>query len=280
MGISRLTFGCHHPSRLLLLGPAKPGQLGNLGVTLSRTEPIKVSLFVTCIIDQLFPQVGASVVRVLRRTGVDLDFPPDQTCCGQPLYNAGFTRQARQLAQRVISSFSESRYVVVPSGSCAAMMRVFYLDLFAGDHQNYPEAQALAEKVYEFSEFLVRVLEVKDPAAVYSGRATYHPSCHLMREVGEREAPQQLLRGVAGLDLVDLPQAESCCGFGGSFSVKYPHISQGMAADKSDNVLATGADTLVSCDMGCLMQIGGTLSRRGSDVKVRHLAQILDEETD
>ena len=246
---------------------------------LAPTEPIKVSLFATCIIDQLFPQVGASVVRVLRRTGVEVDFPLDQTCCGQPLYNAGFTRQARQLAQRVLSSFSESTYVVVPSGSCAAMMRVFYLDLFAGDQQNYSRAQALANKVYEFSEFLVRVLEVKNLDALYAGKATYHPSCHLLREVGEREAPELLLGQVSELSMVDLPQAESCCGFGGSFSVKYPHISQGMGADKSKNVLDTGADTLISCDMGCLMQIGGTLSRRGSDVKIRHLAQILDGET-
>ena len=210
--------------------------------------------------------------------GVDVDFPLDQTCCGQPLYNAGFTHQARRLAQRVFSSFAESSYVVVPSGSCAAMMRVFYLDLFAGDQQNYARAQALADKVYEFSEFLVRVLEVRDLGAVYSGTAAYHPSCHLLREVGEREAAGLLLGQVADLNLVDLPQAESCCGFGGSFSVKYPHISEGMGADKADNVLATGADTLVSCDMGCLMQIGGTLSRLGSDVKVRHLAQVLDGE--
>ena len=243
------------------------------------TGPIKVSLFATCIIDQLFPQVGASVVRVLRRIGADVDFPLDQTCCGQPLYNAGFTQQARQLAQRVFSSFAESSYVVVPSGSCAAMMRVFYRDLFAGDQQNQARAQALADKVYEFSEFLVRVMEVKDLGAVYSGTAAYHPSCHLLREVGEREAPELLLGQVAELNLVDLPQAESCCGFGGSFSVKYPHISEGMGADKADNILATGADTLVSCDMGCLMQIGGTLSRRGSDIKVRHLAQVLDGET-
>ena len=240
---------------------------------------MKISLFATCIIDQLYPQVGASVVRVLRRMGVEVDFPLDQTCCGQPLYNAGFTRQARRLAQRVFSSFAESSYIVVPSGSCAAMMRVFYLDLFADDQQNYARARALADKVYEFSEFLVRVLGVKDLGAIYTDTAAYHPSCHLLREIGEGEAPELLLRQVADLNLVDLPQAETCCGFGGSFSVKYPHISEGMGSDKADNVLDTGAGTLVSCDMGCLMQIGGILSRRGSGIKVRHLAQILDVET-
>ncbi len=135
--------------------------------------------------------------------GVEVDFPLDQTCCGQPLYNAGFTRQARQLAQRVFSSFDESSYVVVPSGSCAAMMRVFYLDLFAGDQQNHARAQALADKVYEFSEFLVRILEVRDLGAVYAGTAAYHPSCHLLREVGEREAPELLLGQVAELNLQD-----------------------------------------------------------------------------
>ena len=237
------------------------------------------SLFVTCIIDQLYPEVGVSVVRVLRKLGVKVAFPQDQTCCGQPLYNSGFTRQARQLAQRVIKSFGSSQYVVVPSGSCAAMMRVFYLDLFEDDPHLHQQAQQLASRVYEFSEFLVDVLGVEDVRAVYPGTATYHPSCHLLRELEVREAPQKLLAKVAGLELVDLPRQETCCGFGGAFSVKYPHISEDMVADKVSNITSTGADTLVSCDMGCLMNIGGALSRQGHDVKVRHLAQVLDQES-
>ena len=238
----------------------------------------RVSLFATCIIDQLYPLVGVSVVRVLRRLGVDVDYSGDQTCCGQPVYNSGFTEQARRLARRVFTSFRDSQYVVVPSGSCAAMMRVFYLDLFAEDPEWYPQAQELSGKVYEFSEFLVKVLQVEDIGVRYPGVATYHPSCHLLRELEVREEPLKLLGNVSELRLADLPQAESCCGFGGSFSVKFPHISEGMAAEKVSNLRSTGADTLVSCDMGCLMQIGGMLSRQGSDIKVRHLAQLLDGE--
>jgi L-lactate dehydrogenase complex protein LldE len=247
---------------------------------LSLQRGTAASLFVTCIVDQLYPEVGVSAVRVLRRLGVDVSFPSDQTCCGQPLYNSGFTRQARRLARRVLDSFGDSQYVVVPSGSCAAMMRVFYLDLFADDPEQHSRAQQLSSRVYEFSQFLTRVLQVQDVGARRAGRAVYHPSCHLLREMEEREAPLQLLRGVSGLELADLSQAESCCGFGGAFSVKYPHISQEMVDEKAANVLSSGADTLVSCDMGCLMNIGGFLQRQGRGIKVRHLAQVLDGEAD
>ena len=245
---------------------------------MSHQRGIAASLFVTCIIDQLYPEVGVSAVRVLRRLGVNLSFPANQTCCGQPLYNAGFTRQARQLARRVLDQFASSQYVVVPSGSCAAMMRVFYLDLLAGDPGLLQQARQLAARVYEFSQFLHQVLQVNNVGASYPGRVVYHPSCHLLREMEVREAPLQLLRGVSGLDLVDLPQADSCCGFGGAFAVKYPHISQEMVAEKVASVASTGADTLVSCDMGCLMNIGGAISRQGLNIKVRHLAQVLDPE--
>ena len=236
----------------------------------------KATLFITCIIDQMYPQVGVSVVKVLRRLGVEVDFPMDQTCCGQPVYNSGFTHQSRKLAQRVLRQFKDCRYVVVPSGSCAAMMRVFYLDLFKHDPELLQQAQDLSAKVYEFSEYLVKVLGVGEVGAEYSGSATYHPSCHLLREVGVREEPLELLRRVQGLELRELPQAETCCGFGGTFAVKFPHISEAMLADKANNVMSTGADTLVSCDMGCLMNVEGALSRQGSDIKVRHLAQILE----
>jgi L-lactate dehydrogenase complex protein LldE len=235
----------------------------------------KASLFVTCIIDQFYPQVGVSAVRVLRKLGVDVDFLMSQTCCGQAVYNSGFTQQARQLALRVLDSFRNSQYVVVPSGSCAAMMRTFYLDLFE-DGPRLPQAQELASRVYEFSEFLVKVLKVEDVGASYPGKAAYHPSCHLLRELEVREEPGRLLGKVSGLEMVDLPQAEACCGFGGTFSVKYPHISEGMLAEKVSNLLSTNADTLVSCDMSCLMNISGALSRQGRDIKVRHLAQVLD----
>lgn len=236
------------------------------------------SLYVTCIIDQLYPQVGVSVVKVLRKLGVSVDFPPDQTCCGQPLFNAGFTAQARRLAQRVLHTFGDSEYVVVPSGSCAAMMRVFYLHLFEDYPELHRQAKTFSPKVYEFSEFLVKVLRVSELSAPGSGSATYHPSCHLLRELGVRDEPEALLSQIAGLNLVELPERESCCGFGGTFSVKYPHISEGMLEDKVSNILATGADMLVSCDMSCLMHIGGALSRQPRPIEVRHLAQVLDQE--
>lgn len=243
---------------------------------MAQPSEIRASLFVTCIVDQLYPQVGVSAVRVLRRLGVVVDFPADQTCCGQPLYNSGFIRPARQLAERVLRSFAASRYVIVPSGSCAAMLRVFYQDLFAADPELETPARQLAERVYEFSEFLVKVVGITDLEAAYPATATYHSSCHLLRELAVREEPVRLLENVAGLELLPLPQADTCCGFGGTFSVKYPHISEGMLEDKIASIRATGADTLVSCDMSCLMHIGGGLSRQGHPVAVRHIAQVLD----
>ena len=236
----------------------------------------KADLFVTCIVDQLFPEVGVSVVRVLRRLGVEVGFPQGQTCCGQAVYNSGFRREARGMAERTLEEFAESEHVVVPSGSCAAMIRVFYLDLFEDDPEMLAKAEAMSAKVFEFSEFLVEVLEVEDPGVEGSGSAVFHPGCHLLREMEVREAPQSLLRSIAGLEMRELRNAETCCGFGGSFSVKLPHISEGMLEDKVAAVCESGADTLVSCDMSCLMHIGGALRRREPGVKIRHLAQVLD----
>jgi len=247
---------------------------------LAPANPIKASLFVTCIIDQLYPQVGVSVVRVLRRLGVEVDFPMDQTCCGQPLFNAGYASEARKLARRVLASFQHSQYIVVPSGSCAAMLKVYLPELFAHDAALSVQSRELAAKVFEFSQFLAEVLKVSDAGGDRQCRAAYHPSCHLLRELGVREAPQKLLRQVSGLELVDLPQAETCCGFGGAFAVRYPHISEKMLGDKLDNLKAAGADTLVACDMGCLMHIGGGSDRQRLGIKMRHLAQILDPEAE
>ena len=238
---------------------------------------VKADLFVTCIIDQLFPEVGVSVVRVLRRMGVTVGFPEGQTCCGQAVYNSGFTREARVMAERTLQEFANSDYVVVPSGSCSAMMRVFYLDLFEDDPELLAKAESLSGRVFEFSEFLVDVLGIDDPGVESSGTAVFHPGCHLMREMEVLEAPQALLRGVSGLEMKDIANAETCCGFGGSFSVKLPHISEGMLNDKVSAVCDSGADTLVSCDMSCLMHIGGALRRREPEVRIRHIAQILDQ---
>ena len=243
---------------------------------MTQRDEVHASLFVTCIVDQLYPQVGVSAVRVLRRHGVVVDFPEDQTCCGQPLYNSGFTQKARQLATRVLDSFSLSDYVVVPSGSCAAMLKVFYLELFAGESGLQERAAELADKVYEFSEFLVKVLDVEDVGSRFPAKATFHSGCHLLREMVVQQEPLSLLEQVEGLEVAPLPQPDNCCGFGGTFSVKYPHISQGMMDDKVSNVLSTGANFLVSCDMSCLMHIGGGLSRQGHQVEIRHIAEVLE----
>ncbi len=246
---------------------------------MSLSQPIRASLFVTCIIDQLYPEVGVSVVRVLRRSGVEVDFPAGQTCCGQPLYNSGFTQEAKKLARRTLEAMESSDYVVAPSGSCGAMLRVFYLDLFADDAEMRARAQDLSARVYEFTEFLTEVVGVERRSVAESsqgGKVAYHPSCHLLREMGVKEAPAQLLQGLDGVSPVSLPNAEQCCGFGGTFAVKYPHISQEMLGDKIDAIIASGAEMVTACDMGCLMHIGGGLSRRQSSVKARHIAQVLD----
>ena len=245
---------------------------------------IKAYLFATCLVDQLYPDVGVSVVRLLRKLGVGVEFPRDQTCCGQPVFNSGFATEARTLGRRVISSLgpraggADVPYVVVPSGSCASMIRVFYPDLFRDDPDTHRQAEELSTRVYEFSEFLVKVLGVTDVGSRFPGSVTYHPSCHLLRELGVSQEPKTLLSNIEGADLVDLEEAETCCGFGGTFSVKYPHISEAMLADKVDNLEKTGAGTLVACDMGCLMNIGGALSRRGIDMKTMHLAQVLERQ--
>ncbi len=239
---------------------------------------VKADLFVTCIIDQLFPEVGVSVVRVLRRLGVAVGFPEGQTCCGQAVYNSGYTREAREMAVRTLDEFQNSDFVVVPSGSCSAMMRVFYLDLFEGDPARLAQAKSLSQRVYEFSEFLVNVLGVEETGVAGSGAAVFHPGCHLLREMEVRDAPQSLLRATPGLDIKEMRNAETCCGFGGSFSVKLPHISEGMLRDKVSAVRESGADTLVSCDMSCLMHIGGALRREAPEIEIRHIAQVLDRQ--
>ena len=250
---------------------------------MSARQPIRASLFVTCIVDQIYPEVGVSVVHELRQRGVDVDFPEGQTCCGQPLYNSGFTADARKLAIQTLDALEGADYVVVPSGSCGAMLRVFYLDLFGDDPERLTQARDLSQRVYEFTEFLTEVVGVDgstpdSPDAEAESVVAYHPSCHLLREMDVREGPRKLLQNAPGVSLVELPDAEQCCGFGGTFAVKYPHISEEMLADKIASIIASGADTITACDMGCLMHIGGAVSRQQLPVKVRHIAQVLGGE--
>lgn len=236
---------------------------------------MRVSLFITCLVDQFAPQVGVSMVGVLRRLGVRVDFPAAQTCCGQPAFNSGFTGEARDLAVRFISIFEESEYVVAPSGSCASMVRVYYPDLFKEDGATLGRARALASRTYEFTEFLVNVLGVEDVGARYEGKVALHQSCHLLRELNVRSEPLRLLKAVRGIELVELERAEMCCGFGGLFSIKYPHISTEILQDKLDAIRASGADTVVASDLGCLMQIAGGLSRNRLAAKTMHIAELL-----
>lgn len=236
-----------------------------------------VQLFVTCLVDSLYPNVGEAVVSVLRHVGVEVAFPTAQTCCGQPAFNAGMWEQARPVACHTIQVFERTRgAVVVPSGSCAAMLRHSYLELFAEDREWLPRAQALSERVFEFSEFLVDHLGVVDLGASYNGRLTYHPSCHLLREMRIARQPRLLLSAVRGAQIVDLPDAEQCCGFGGVFSAEFPQVSSAMLAKKITNIQSSEAPLVVSCDAGCITNINGGLHRRGLPQRAVHLAEILD----
>ena len=236
---------------------------------------MRVSLFITCLVDQFFPEVGMSVVSVLRRLGVEVDFPAEQTCCGQPAFNSGFRCEARDLAKRFIQIFESSEYVVAPSGSCTSMVKVFYPELFRDEPEWHERAKSLASRTYEFSEFLVKVLKVEDVGATYRGKVALHQSCHLLRELSVRTEPQCLLRSVKGIELVDLERAEACCGFGGLFSIKYSHISGSILQDKIDSVQKSGADVVVASDVGCLMHIAGGLSRQSAAAKTMHIAELL-----
>jgi L-lactate dehydrogenase complex protein LldE len=221
-----------------------------------------------------------AMVRLLRRLGVSVDFPPGQTCCGLPLFNSGYHHDAAVVAARTVRLFADAERVVVPSGSCAWMVKTEYPGLLKDDPALRSAAEALAKKTHELSQYLVEVLGVTSVDSTFRGKVTYHDSCHLLRGLGESRAPRALLRGVKGCELVELPEADECCGFGGSFSVRLPEVSTAILDKKIANAEKTGVDCLVTCDAGCLMQVGGGLSRRGSRLRALHLAQVLaGEET-
>jgi L-lactate dehydrogenase complex protein LldE len=235
----------------------------------------KVTLFIQCLVDAVRPEVAEAMVRVLEGIGLELDCPTDQTCCGQPAFNSGYQREARTAARRFIEIFENSGTIVSPSGSCVHMVRHHYAELFKNEPQWRERAERIAGRTYEFSEFLVDVLKVEDVGARYRGRVTYHDSCHLLRGIRVKEQPRRLLRRVMDLDLVEMKNSDYCCGFGGAFAVKYPDISAAMVNDKVDHILNSGADTVVGCDTGCLLNIAGAVSRRGLPIKTMHLAEIL-----
>jgi L-lactate dehydrogenase complex protein LldE len=235
---------------------------------------MKVSLLITCLGDVFFPDVGVATVRLLRRLGVEVDFPEAQTCCGQPHFNSGYHDEARKLARHTIAALANNQLVVTPSGSCAAMVKLEYPHLLQHDLVWHGRAEDLAQRTHELSDFLVNVLGVEDVGARLEARATYHMACHL-RGLGVKDEPERLLRRVRGLELLPLERADECCGFGGSFSVRYPRISGSMVQDKAGFVEKTGADIVVATDAGCLMNIGGCLHRRGGRVRIMHLAEVL-----
>jgi L-lactate dehydrogenase complex protein LldE len=235
-----------------------------------------VQLFVTCIIDTLYPETGEAVVRVLEKAGVNVSFPPGQTCCGQPAFNAGLRQQARRLAIQTIRAFEGyPGPIVIPSGSCASMIRHYYGELFEDDPKWLPRALALAERTYEFSEFLVDVLGVTDLGARFDGRLTYHSSCHLLRGLGVDRQPRALLAKVQNAELVELPDTGDCCGFGGVFSVEHPEISSAMLDRKIANLETSGASIVVACDAGCITNINGGLHRLHKSLRAVHIADLL-----
>jgi len=238
---------------------------------------MKVSLFITCLADTLYPEVGESVVRVLSDYGCEVDFPEAQLCCGQPAFNSGYQDEAREVARGLIRAFEHSDYVVSPSGSCTGMVHHYYPYLFENEPEWKAKAAALVEKTYEFSQFLVGVLGVTDVGASFPHSVTYHPSCHAMRLLGVSEEPLQLIGAVKDIAFTELPRKQDCCGFGGTFAVKMADMSEAMVCDKAACVCDTGAEVLVGTDMGCLMNIGGRLNKEGKPVRVMHLAQLLDE---
>lgn len=243
--------------------------------TAGRARPMRVALFVTCLGDLFYPEAGVATVRLLRRLGLEVDFPQAQTCCGQPAFNAGFRAQAHAVAQRHLALLADYEYVVVPSGSCTAMMRVFYPELFADDPTLAAQATSLAQRTYELTEFLVKVVGVERVGAAFSGKVAYHASCHLLRELGVADEPRRLLAQVEGAEIVPFELAEQCCGFGGTFAVKYPEISDAMLQKKIASIKDAGADALVSCDAGCLMHIAGRLHRQGEALQIMHMAELL-----
>jgi len=237
-----------------------------------------VQLFITCLIDTLYPEIGASVVRILQRAGVRVDFPASQTCCGQPAFNAGLRNQARPIAEHTIKVFEKTKGpIVIPSGSCTAMIRHGYPELFASDPDWLVRAQSIADRSYEFSQFLVDYLGVVDLGAHFPQRITYHSSCHLLRDLGVDRQPRQLLAAVDDAEFVELPYSNECCGFGGVFSVEQPEISSAMLERKIDNIASSGAPIIVSSDAGCLTNINGGLHRRGLNQRVVYIAEILDQ---
>ena len=242
--------------------------------------PIRVGLFVTCLVDLFRPSVGLAAAKLLEEAGCLVEAPALQTCCGQPAYNSGDRKTAQAIARKVIDLFEGFDHVVAPSGSCAGMLRAHFPELLADDPRYAGRAVALAAKSHELIAFLVDILGRDRVAARFEGKVTYHDSCSGLREMGVKAQPRRLLSSVQGLELKELPGAEICCGFGGTFCIKYPEISDRLVSEKAEDIEKTGAGTLLAGDLGCLLNMAGKLGRRGAKVKARHVAEVLAGMTD
>jgi L-lactate dehydrogenase complex protein LldE len=235
---------------------------------------MNVQIFIPCFIDQLYPNVAFNMVKVLEKAGCNVFYNTNQTCCGQPAFNAGFWGEAKDVCKKFINDFSGADYVVAPSASCVGFVRNYYGKLFENSAQQH-QVKALAERTFEFSEFLVNVLKVENLGAEFIGKATYHDSCAALRECSLKEEPRKLLRNVKGLELVEMNDVETCCGFGGTFAVKFDPISIAMADQKINNAIETNAEFLISTDMSCLMHVDGCIQHQQKNLKVIHLADVL-----
>jgi L-lactate dehydrogenase complex protein LldE len=233
-----------------------------------------ISLFIPCFVDMCYPKAAISIVQILEKLGHTIDFPEELACCGQPAFNSGYWDESRTVAVKVLDRLKDSDVVVIASGSCGAMIKNFYPEIFKGTPQE-EDANILSGKIYEFTDFLVSKLGVTDLGAKFPARVTYHGGCHGLRELGLREQPRKLLEHVAGLELVEMNDVETCCGFGGTFSAKFPMISTAMGESKCSNAIETGADYIVSNDSSCLMHIQGLLDRQKKPMKTIHIAEVL-----
>lgn len=238
---------------------------------------MKVTLFATCLVDMFQSDVGKATVEVLERLGCEIDFPQTQVCCGQPAYNSGYVKESKEAMKKMIATFENAEYIVTPSGSCAAMFKEYpHVLSNEGEPEWAKRAEILAAKTYELTQFIVDVLKVEDVGARLEGKATYHTSCHMTRLLKVTEAPFKLLANVKGLEYTALPNKQDCCGFGGTFSVKMGQISEQMVDEKVQHVEETGAEYLIGGDAGCLMNIGGRIDRKGRQIKVMHIAEVLN----
>jgi len=234
-----------------------------------------VSLFIPCTVDLLLPSIGEATVSLLRRLGVNPIYREDQTCCGQPVFNSGYRSEAKRMAKHFIEVFGEDEVVVSPSGSCVCMVKHKYQELLCDEQEWFRRAEELSPRIYELSQYIVDVLGIEDVGASFAGKVTYHECCHCLRGLGVSEQPKRLIRAVEGAELVPLNAAETCCGFGGEFANDYPEISEAMVMEKVANYMDSGADLLVLCEIGCLLNIGGYISRNHPEKEVMHIASFL-----